>query len=96
MLLSFLCFSFLLYFRSISDPNPIISDQMLNENTYLKATCSVFSQLIVMNKCFLLNPENIFWRKSVLVFREKRKNRLTPTHFNSAKMTSIIGKSRNN
>jgi len=30
-----------------------------------------FSTQVVINKCFLLNPEKKFWRRSVLLFSRK-------------------------
>jgi len=29
---------------------------------------------VVINKCFLLNPEKKIWRRSVLAFSKKKKN----------------------
>jgi len=42
-----------------------------------------------MNKCFLLNLEKEFGKHPSYRFREKRKNRLAPTHFNSVKVMSL-------
>jgi len=39
-----------------------------------------------MNNCFLLNPEKKFGTNLSCRFREKRKNRSTPIHFNLIKM----------
>jgi len=38
-----------------------------------KGPVQCFSMQVVMNKCFLLNPEKI-WRRSVCRFREKTKS----------------------
>jgi len=35
---------------------------------------------VVLNKCILLKPENKFYADPSCRFREKRKNRLTPTY----------------
>jgi len=40
-----------------------------------------FSMQVVMNKCFLLNPEKNLAQIRLVVFREKRKNE----YFNSEK-----------
>jgi len=37
----------------------------------LKAGCSALSMQVVMNKCFLLNPEKKCWRRFVLSFSRK-------------------------
>jgi len=47
-----------------------------------------FSMQVAMNKCFLLNPEKKFGADPSCSFREKRTNRLIPTHFNSEKIMS--------
>jgi len=41
-----------------------------------------------MIKCFILNPEKKFCADCCCRLREKRKNRLTQTHFIPKKMTS--------
>jgi len=46
-----------------------------------------FLQQVVMNRSFFLNLKKI-GADSCCRFREKRKNRLTPMHSNSVKMTS--------
>jgi len=47
---------------------------------------------VVIDKCFLLNPEKKIGAYPSYRFREKRKNRLTSAHSNSEKMTSPIRK----
>jgi len=47
---------------------------MLKRFHYLKAECICFSMQVVINKCFLLNPEKTFGADPYCRFREKRKN----------------------
>jgi len=43
--------------------------------------------LVVINKCFLLNPERNLAQIRLVVFEKNAKN----VHFNSKKMTSVFG-----
>jgi len=47
----------------------------------IKGRVQCFSMQVVMNKCFLLNPEKNFAQISLVVFEKNSKN----THFNSEK-----------
>jgi len=55
-----------------------------DKTTSLKARYSAFSMQVVMNTCFLLNPEKKLAQIRHFVF-EKNAKPLTPTHSNSKK-----------
>jgi len=48
---------------------------------------------VVINKCFVLNPEKN-WRRFVLSFSRKTQNRLVLTHFKSEKNDVTEAKAR--
>jgi len=55
--------------------------RLLSINSNLKDRVHCFSMQVVMNECFLLNPEKKFGADPFCRFREKRKKRT----FNSEK-----------
>jgi len=77
---------FLYYSHIIARPCKFFAQIVQHQDVISKFKDRVhcFSMQVVMNKCFLLNPEKKIWRRSVLSFSTKN------AYFNSEKWRYLL------